>query len=423
MTKKYINTLVLLIATFCAITLESASAKHIHVDIGNNHCEIGFADSDSLSVRFNDEYETVEIDSMNTITSIIQNAINNLTNNGYMNGGTLYLESGTYLINKNLILQDNIKFTGNGIDNTIIKLEKNAGPFINDEQRQPGLIRAKYANNIMILNLTIDGNKYNQYADEEHIYGRHGIYTESCSNVVFDNIKIKNCQGYGFNPHGVKYGEEDEGEDEEEVIHYGNNYEILNCVSEYNDYDGFVIDQTNNVHISNSLSKHNGRHGFNVLTGSQNVTITNSHSNDNGWYYFNGDGGCVYVVQNNQNYGTKNVLIENNRERNSKKAGLCLKYTEYVIISNNEFTDTYTCIEFKNQTYTLINNNNCRAERFYKFVHTNMEYVNEQRIVGKDTYFYENVNEYNTDCSSGEYLLASRFIFIIVLLNMLVNKN
>src|SRR5207249_31502 len=127
-------------------------------------------------------------------------------------------------------------------------------------------------NDFIVSNMTIDGNKQNQYTDPNSSYGRYGIFTEGGRNIWFDFVKIINFQGYGFDPHGWKTGNI-----------WGNYLTITNCISENNDWDGFTLDETLYIYIKNCISSNNGRHGFNVVTGSQNVLLINNFAYNNGF--------------------------------------------------------------------------------------------------------------------------------------------
>lgn len=276
---------------------------------------------------------------------------------------TVHLRSGTYYLSTNLFLKENIHLTGDGIDKTILKLEDFAPSFIVGTRRKSGLLRASFKNNITVSNLTLDGNKNNQYTDENHSYGRFGLFTEACDDVLFDYVKIINFQGYGFDPHGKK-GDE---------YFWANNLTITNCIAENNTWDGFALDQTFNIEVDNCTAINNGRHGFNIITGSKYVVVKNSIAIDNGYYDPYGGSGCGIMIQNNHYLNTSYVSLENNYLENSKKAGICLNDVSNVYASENKIVKSCTCFELIDSSESEIIDNKCRTNRLNRTENSDIE--------------------------------------------------
>jgi hypothetical protein len=406
---KLTSTLIFLINVYGIYTFSNASPEKMIY-------EIGYINNETIYTIFNNTIQTITIDvNENTVTNIIQKGIYILTDYD----GTLYIKRGLYMINTNIILNGNIKIIGDGIDITIFKLTDYAEPFLREGYKKSGLIRARFAHNIVVSKITLDGNKDYQNDTAPHVYGRYGIYMEACDNLLYDSVRIINFQGYGFDPHGHK-----------STNQYTSNLTITNCVAEYNNWDGFTIDQSINVYINNSIARHNGRHGFNIVTGSNNVILLNNRAADNGWYYYNGDSGCGYIVQNNDNHGTRDIVLKNNRNKNSKKAGICLKDVNNIYVINNNI-NSETCMEFKQLTITLISLNQCTSDRFYKITDTELEYVDIPLIYGENVYMYENTNINIVDNYTGVFdtngaisicrLLQKTSIIINILILIAIN--
>lgn len=285
------------------------------------------------------------------IYNITQRLLNTLRTAG---GGRLTIANGTYVLSMNIELGSNTHLNGFGMFETILQLDDFAAKFA-----KAGFVRTVRTNNILITNLTLDGNKHRQIIDSvdnnlpKNIsykystkYGRYGLFTEGCYNVTFDGVRVMNFQGYGFDPHGQK-----------KTNIYGDILIIKNCLSTHNDWDGFTLDQTKNIYVSNCTARSNGRHGFNVVTGSKNVTIVNSTSFVDGYYYLTGSG-CGVKVQNNQGYPTENVKILNMLVIDPKKGGICIEGVTNIVATNNRLYGK-TCFRIETTTNVTVNNNTC----------------------------------------------------------------
>jgi parallel beta-helix repeat protein len=285
------------------------------------------------------------------IYNITQMLLNDVKNAG---GGRVTIANGTYVLSKNIELGNNTHLNGFGMFETILQLNDFAAKFI-----KAGFVRTVRTSNIIITNLTLDGNKHRQIVDgvdntlPKNIsykystkYGRYGVFTEGCFNVTFDAVRIMNFQGYGFDPHGQK-----------KTNIYGDVLVIRNCLSTHNDWDGFTLDQTKNIYVFNCTARSNGRHGFNVVTGSRNVTIENSTSFVDGYYYPTGTG-CGVQVQNNQGYPTQRVVIRNMLVIDPKKGGICIEGVSNVTATNNRVYGK-TCFRIDSTVNVNIRNNSC----------------------------------------------------------------
>jgi parallel beta-helix repeat protein len=301
----------------------------------------------AITVGYSDN-ATVRITGDNAY-SVIQQSLDSLRYNG---GGTLYIEEGVYLLESYVEVGGNTSVIGAGMNKTILRLVDNAAPWWipNTGIKRSGFIRSTYVHNLRFVNFTIDGNRANQKQDKYSEYGRYGIYTEASNNVFIDGVAVKNFQGYGFDPHGVKA-----------TNTWSNVLTIVNSYSGFNGWDGYTIDQSRNVVLRNNIAEGNGRHGFNIVTGSVNITITNNSAIDNGFTYYLGTRGCGFMIQNNMNYGTKNVTATGNYVLNSSDAGFCATEVSNIVIRNNTIntTNVNTCIRIRNVTIGIVSENTC----------------------------------------------------------------
>lgn len=280
---------------------------------------------------------------------IFQQAFDEIKANGR---GKLYIEEGEYILSSFLEVGDNVTVIGAGLNKTVLRLQNFARPWWipGTGTRRSGFLRSTRCNNLKFYNLTIDGNKMNQNIDKYSKYGRFGFFTEACDNVFIDGMGIIDFQGYGFDPHGVKATKT-----------WSINLTIINSYSGNNDWDGYTIDQSANVLIVNNSAYHNGRHGYNIVTGTYNIKIINNTAYDNGYFYYEGNEGCGIAVQNNLQYGTKNVLVKNNTFVNNKDAGICLNDVVNVTVVNNivHRNNTTPCIKTIKVNRTIVDNNTC----------------------------------------------------------------
>jgi hypothetical protein len=325
---------------------------NFNIDIGPNYYTVG---SPSACITTPCQYVT---NTNETHDKTIQRAFDNINKIG---GGTVHVLRGTYILYWNLFIGDNVHFKGDGMYDTVFKLADNAPAWRNDTSgyKKSGFVRARLTTNFIASNFTLDGNKQNQLNDELHHYGRYGLFTEGCNNVWFDNVRITNFQGYGFDPHGWKAGGV-----------WGQYLYITNCLSEENEWDGYTLDQTFNIYVHNCTSRHNGRHGFNIVTGSRYVTLRNNTAIDNGFYDPHGGSGCGYMLQNNKYYGTSFVQVIENFAAGNKKADACVNDVHNVVIRDNNFTQSCTCFHAVNALTVEFTHNTCETAKFIRSLNT-----------------------------------------------------
>jgi hypothetical protein len=288
--------------------------------------------------------------SSSEIRKTIQKALDYVEQNG---GGVVLLKQNTYLVDQNIYVGSKTWFKGEGMDKTIIKLKDYAPVWIWGTSKRSGLIRAQAKDSMKISDMTINGNKAKQNTDEDSEYGKYGLFTEGCTNVWFDRVKVINWQGYGFDPHGWK----------KNGI-WGQNLTLTNCVAEENDWDGFTLDQTLHINVINCTATFNGRHGYNVVTGSKYVYMENCEAFNNGYYYYLGTKGCGVCIQNNQLFGTSDVEFHGSHVYRSNKAAFCLNDVYNLNIHHNLVDQSCNCHTFTSTRGSRIENNVCVAKQF-----------------------------------------------------------
>jgi hypothetical protein len=305
----------------------------------------------------------------NNATHTIRKALVDVVKAG---GGTVYLLNGTYSINAPLEIYNNTRIVGAGMDSTTIRLSD----FI-DRFRHPtilGMIRAASSgllgygcDNISIEELTIDGNKVNQYQDSRTSYGRYGIYTENCHNLYVNRVCVHSMQHYGLTMQGMN------------ETSIAQNLTIKNSVSYNNGWDGYEVQMTNNVNIVNCTAYDNVRHGFNIMNGVSNAKLHNISTNYNGWYYSTGVG-CGINIQNNTS--TNNIIMTEVALLNDSRAGICMVGdVNNINLDNLQIQAPNTCIMLGNGTYNVYISNIFCSSLKNKFITrmetaSNITYVN-----------------------------------------------
>ncbi|AYV77732.1 MAG: hypothetical protein Edafosvirus1_63 [Edafosvirus sp.] len=353
-----------------------------YVDIGQNNYVFGKNLELTGGETYNGIYNITE--EINNITDILQLALYTIGANG---GGTLLVKKGTYILTRNLNMGANTHFKGEGMGITNLTLVDFAEPFA-----KAGFVRTSLMNNVIISNMSLNGNKLNQYNDQAHHYGRYGIFTEASQYVWFDHVHITNFQGYGFDPHGNK-------DDKLNPI-YGKNLTITNCIANDNDWDGFTLDQSIDIVATNNLAYHNGRHGFNIVTGSYQVVIANNSANDNG-YFYPSSFGCGISIQNNQDiYITRLIWIYNNNFKNNARAGICLNDVPYTYIYNNYISASCVCFDFSNAQYVYAHDNVCATRSLYKSDTSSKVFIDINPQNQSAIYLNNNAFIFTSTCSS-----------------------
>lgn len=251
-------------------------------------------------------------------TAAIQSAIDAAAAAG---GGQVYMPTGTYIVSGGeepsdgcLMLKSNVYLYGDGMGATTVKVADGS------DTKITGVIRSAYGeetHDFGVSNLTIDGNRdsttgkidgwFNGYIPGEEGYD---------SNVTLDSVEIKDCSGYGFDPH-------------EQTV----NMVIKNSVSHGNGLDGFVADFLSDSTFENNVAYDNDRHGFNVVTSTHDFTLTNNIA------YNNGGNGIVVQRGSEDIPSPSNITITGGEVYGNGAEGVLIKMSSEVTVSGVDIHD------------------------------------------------------------------------------------
>ncbi|WP_024675214.1 M10 family metallopeptidase C-terminal domain-containing protein [Pseudomonas syringae] len=251
-------------------------------------------------------------------TAAIQAAIDAAAAAG---GGEVVLGAGTYVVSGGeepsdgcLMLKSNVTLSGAGMGETIIKLADGS------DTKVTGIVRSAYGeetHDFGMKNLTLDGNRD---ATTGKVDGWFNGYIPGSdgkdSNVTLDSVEIKDCSGYGFDPH-------------EQTV----NMVIKNSVSHGNGLDGFVADYLSDSVFENNVAYDNDRHGFNVVTSTHDFTLSNNVA------YGNGSTGIV-VQRGSENIPSPaNITITGGAVYGNGAEGVLIKLSSQVSLSGVDIHD------------------------------------------------------------------------------------
>ena len=251
-------------------------------------------------------------------TQAIQRAIEAAYKAG---GGEVYVPAGTYKVSAGdepgdgcLMLRNNVHLYGAGMGKTVIKVADGS------DTKITGVIRSEYGeqnHDFGIKDLTIDGNRANTTGKIDgwfngYIPGKAG----HDSNVTIDSVEVKNCSGYGFDPHEQTW-----------------NMVLKNSVAHGNGLDGFVADYLVNSSFVNNTSYGNDRHGFNVVTSTNDFTMRDNNA------YNNGSTGIVLQRGDEDLAAPNDIVISGGSVYGNKAEGVLLKLVHDVTVSGVDIHD------------------------------------------------------------------------------------
>lgn len=236
-------------------------------------------------------------------------------------GGTIRLTPGLYPTSDSIILLDNIRLVGSGMTGdfrSTIRLVDGAPPM----EGNAGILRLKRdsvplerrtVHNIAVEYLEIDGNRTRQRPDVEDAEKKYGLYAE-VHDCVIRRVTIRDCVGYGFDPHGTA-----DLKPSKRVL-------IEECVARGNMKDGFTLDQQEDMVIRNCLSESNDRAGINIVTSTFNTLVENN--------IVVGNGGTGIFVQN----GSHAVHLLRNQVIANAHNGVFLRDAQGMKLTDNYIT-------------------------------------------------------------------------------------
>ncbi|KQV16733.1 mannuronan epimerase [Pseudomonas sp. Root329] len=251
-------------------------------------------------------------------TAAIQSAIDAAAAAG---GGQVYVPTGTYIVSGGeepsdgcLMLKSNVYLYGDGMGKTTVKVADGS------DTKITGVIRSAYGeetHDFGVSNLTIDGNRDHTTGKIDGWFNGYipGVEGHD-SNVTLDSVEIKDCSGYGFDPH-------------EQTV----NMVIKNSVSHGNGLDGFVADFLSDSTFENNVAYDNDRHGFNVVTSTHDFTLTNNIAYNNG-------GNGIVVQRGSENIPSpSNITITGGAVYGNGAEGVLIKLSSDVTVSGVDIHD------------------------------------------------------------------------------------
>jgi parallel beta-helix repeat protein len=233
-------------------------------------------------------------------------------------GGTVRLTSGIFPTSDSILILDNVRLIGSGMAGAFastIRLVDRAPPM----ERNAGILRLKrngvpldqrIVRNTVIEYLDIDGNRANQRQDVEDAEKKYGLYAE-VHDCVLRRVTVRDCMGYGFDPHGTL------------DLKPSKRLLIEDCVARGNLKDGFTLDQQEDMVMRNCLSEGNGRAGINIVTSTFNSLFENNT--------VLGNGGPGIFVQN----GSHSVQLRRNIVIGNAHNGVFLRDAKAMRLTDN----------------------------------------------------------------------------------------
>lgn len=239
-------------------------------------------------------------------------------------GGTVWIPSGLYYVSGDptnssagaVEVRTNVTLTGDGPGNTILKLVDGFDERIN------GIVRTSAkedASNVVISNLTIDGNRDNNLGFQTGVIT--GVKESSDgrihTDITISNVEVMNANGYGINPHEITY-----------------NLIVENSISHNNGVDGFVADNIINGIYRDNLAYENDRHGLNVTTSSNGILLEDNEAYSNGGAGVIVQRGDIFPDGQNDIDWPMNVEIRGGALYDNGREGIFLKMADLVTISD-----------------------------------------------------------------------------------------
>jgi parallel beta-helix repeat protein len=280
-------------------------------------------------------------------------------------GGTVFIPKGVYSIAPasgtkptyaGLQIRDNTEIVGEGMGQTIIKvMDGYTGGMT-------GIMRTPYGGNtenVSVRDLTLDGNRV---ATDGKVDGWFNGYIPGNpngfdQNITLQRIEIKDCSGYGFDPH-------------ETTI----NMTIRDSVSHGNGLDGFVADFQVDSVFENNVAYNNDRHGFNIVTSTNDFVLRNNVA------YGNGSSGATIQRGSFDIPWPTNILLEGNRFYDNAREGVVIKMSSNVTVRDNDIFDNGgNGVRIQGGTGNIIENN-----RIYNNSQIGTGRFDEVRVEGYD---------------------------------------
>jgi parallel beta-helix repeat protein len=236
-------------------------------------------------------------------------------------GGEVVIPEGVFIISGTgdptdgcLQIKSNVTISGQGMGVTSLKLADGYAGSVT------GLVRSAYGeetHDFGMSNLTLDGNRAHTTGKVDgwfngYIPGGEG----HDSNVVLDGVEIKDCSGYGFDPH-------------EQTL----NLTISNSLAHGNGLDGFVADYQSHGAFINNVAYGNDRHGFNIVTSTHDFVLSGNVA------YQNGGAGIVVQRGSDDRDSVTNVVISGGEVYGNANEGVLVKMSTHITIERVNIHD------------------------------------------------------------------------------------
>ncbi|HYE51486.1 MAG TPA: right-handed parallel beta-helix repeat-containing protein, partial [Azospirillaceae bacterium] len=233
-------------------------------------------------------------------------------------GGTVVLNAGTFIVSGTsdqsdgaVRLLDGVSIKGAGMGATTLTVKPGSTNDIN------GVIRTPFGQeteNVGVFDLTIDGNRDAAGGKVNGFFcGPRPGATLTDRNVTLERVEIKDCSGYGFDPH-------------ERTI----NLTIANSVAHGNGLDGFVADFMIDSVFRDNIAYNNDRHGFNVTTSTTNFRLENNTAYRNG-------GSGIEIQRGSENIPwPTGIAVVGGRYYENARAGIEVKLASNVTVTGAE---------------------------------------------------------------------------------------
>ncbi|RLG67251.1 MAG: hypothetical protein DRO11_10355, partial [Methanobacteriota archaeon] len=230
----------------------------------------------------------------------INQAISDINNIG---GGIVHLKVGTFVISDSINLSSNLIFEGDGIENTIIKIEDGS------TKENWATIAGEGISSTTIRNLTIDGNKGNCPVPDGIDSDVNAINLYNSNNLTVENVKM-----IDFWTDGVEFS-------------HSSDSVVKNCEVIQAGHDGLRAMKCQRITFSNNYAHADGTGNTGVrIYASSNCVVENNKFNVYGL-------GIEIQVQSSVTCGN-NIYRDNYIEGHDGLSGIWLQALDGVI--NNE---------------------------------------------------------------------------------------
>lgn len=261
-------------------------------------------------------------------TAAIQSALDAVAGHA---GAHVVLSAGTFTVAGTGIASDGALRVGSettlegaGMGATVIKLADGSTTTTGIIRTDSGGTSAdgsvRTTSNVLIADLTIDGNKAHTTGDVDGFYcGPQPNSAAADSSITLDHVEVMNVSRYGFDPHEQTVG-----------------LTISNCSSHGNGADGYTIDFATHVSLVNDVAYDNGRHGFNIVTSSSDVAVTHVEAYGNG-----GSGIAIQTGNNEVRSFVDGVRVSGSSVHDNGRFGIEVKQAgdidiDHVVVSGND---------------------------------------------------------------------------------------